>query len=100
MLRNKLRQKKLDLSNGLNKFFNDFSDTNRLIFAKLKDSINTRQNILVDSLSDIKRKIKLFYNEEEIYRNATSYTNKPQNANMNLRKKNIIKEIKDIKGNK
>lgn len=91
MLRNKLRQKKLDLSNGLNKFFNEFSDTNRLIFAKLRDNVNIKQNMLIDSLDDIKRKIKLFYNEEDMYKNATSFTNTPRNLDMNLRKKNNIK---------
>ena len=94
-----MRQKKVDLTNGINKFFNEFLDTNRLIFAKLKDNINVKQNMLIDSLDDVKRKIKLFYYEEDMFSNATSYTSVPRNVDMNLRKekKFRIKNIKKIK---
>jgi len=53
--------------------------------------------MLIDSLNDIKRKIKLFYNEEDMYKNATSFSSTPENVDMNLRKNNNIKIQKNNK---
>jgi hypothetical protein len=48
-------------------------------------------------LDDIKRKIKLFYNEEDMYKNSTSFSSSPQKVDMNLRKNYITKKNKIMK---
>lgn len=81
-----MRKKKLDLTNGLNKFFDDFIETNRLIFAKLKDSVNTKQTILTSSLENLENKIANYYNEENLIKDPMAFA-RIKTLDLNLRKK-------------
>jgi len=85
-MQNKLRMKKLELNNGLNKFFDEFLQRNKLIFAKLKDSVNVKENTLVDTLQNMKRKVSLFYNEQELINDSTTFNSNIKKLDINLRK--------------
>jgi len=87
-MQNKLRMKKLDLYKGLNRFFNEFMERNKLIFAKLKDSVNVKENTLLDSLEHLKKKVSLFYNEEEMINDASAFNSFVKKTDMELRKGN------------
>lgn len=86
MMQNKLKMKKLELNNGLDRFFNEFIDRNKLIFAKLKDSVNLKENTLVSSLENLKRKVSLFYNEQQMMSDASAFNPNIRNVDLNLRK--------------
>jgi hypothetical protein len=86
MMRNKLRTKKLELNNGLDKFFYEFIERNKLIFAKLKDSVNVKENTLISSLDNLKRKVSLFYNEELMMSDASVFNSNIKNIDLNLRR--------------
>jgi hypothetical protein len=86
MMQNKLKMKKLELSNGLDRFFNEFIERNKLIFAKLKDSVNLKENTLVSSLENLKRKVSLFYNEQQMMTDASAFNPNIHNVDLNLRK--------------
>ena len=85
-MRNKLRTKKLELNNGLDKFFYEFIERNKLIFAKLKDSVNVKENTLISSLDNLKRKVSLFYNEELMIRDSSAFNSNIKNIDLNLRR--------------
>lgn len=87
MIQNKLKLKKLELSNGLDKFFNEFIEKNQLIFAKLKDSVNVKENTLINSLDNLKRKVSLFYNEELMVNDPTAFNPNVRNVDLKLRKR-------------
>jgi len=78
--------KKLEMNNGLDRFFNEFIEKNKLIFAKLKDSVNLKENMLISSLENLKRKVSLFYDEEELMSDASSFYPYNHNIDLNLRK--------------
>lgn len=86
MMQNKLRMKKLELNNGLDKLFNDFIERNKLIFAKLKDSVNTKESTLISSLENLKRKVNLYYSEQQMIADPASFNPNIKNVDLNLRK--------------
>jgi hypothetical protein len=42
------------------------SNTNKSTFSKLKDTINQEENNLLNKLSDLRTKVQIYLNEEEI----------------------------------
>ena len=74
------------MGNALNKFFQEFMNTNKLIFAKLRDNVDEKQNTLLNSLDNINRKISLFYNEEDMVKNPSTFSRSIRNLDLNLRK--------------
>lgn len=61
-------------------------NTNKLIFAKLRDNVDEKQNTLLNSLDNINRKISLFYNEEDMVKNPSTFSRSIRNLDLNLRK--------------
>ncbi len=85
-MHNKLKAKKIKLNNGLNRFFDEFLERNKLIFAKLKDTVNIKENTLIDKLQNMKRKISLFYNEQDLINDSSTFNGKLKKLDINLRK--------------
>lgn len=67
-------------------FYDKFLETNKLIFSKLKDTVNNEENTLLSSLDDLKRNIKVYIEEEKmIENNQNSFTRYPH-SDIKLRK--------------
>jgi hypothetical protein len=54
------------MKNNIKKFFDEFSNSNKYIFAKLKDTIRNEENTVKNSFDDLKNKINLYFTEEAI----------------------------------
>ena len=68
-------------------FFNKFSQTNKLIFSKLLDTVHNEENNIIGSLEDLTRRINLYLGEEIIINGqGGNFKNYPQ-SNINLRNK-------------
>lgn len=65
-LQQKIDLKKMEIEENIKNFFDKFSQTNKLIFSKLIDTVNNEENEIVGSLDDLKRRIKLYIGEEAI----------------------------------
>jgi hypothetical protein len=46
--------------------FDNFKQTNKLIFARLKNTINNEENKIMGNLIDLKRRVNVYFNEEGI----------------------------------
>ncbi len=63
ILEQKLQLKQLQMKTNLKKFFNEFSDSNKLVFAKLKDTVRNEENTLRNALSDLTNQINIYFTE-------------------------------------
>ncbi len=66
ILEQKLQLKQLQMKTNLKKFFDEFSDSNKLVFAKMKDTVRNEENTLRNSLSDLTNQINIYFTEESI----------------------------------
>ena len=66
-LERKIEMKKLNIENNIRSFFDQFLMSNKLIFAKLKNTINNEQNSILGDLDELKRNTELYVGEEMIY---------------------------------
>ena len=55
--------------------FDDFKQTNKLIFARLKHTINNEENKIMGNLIDLKRRVNVYFNEEGILSNKINEKN-------------------------
>jgi hypothetical protein len=67
-------------------FFDKFSDTNRLIFSKLKDTVNNEENNVIGELEDLKRRVRVYLGEEVLLNQDTMDSLYPK-SDVYLRKK-------------
>ena len=63
-LQMKVDERKRVIEENLKNIFNKFSQTNKLIFSKLKDTVNNEENQLLGSLDELKNRIQLYLGEE------------------------------------
>ena len=49
-------------------------------------NVDEKQNTLLNSLDNINRKISLFYNEEDMVKNPSTFSRSIRNLDLNLRK--------------
>jgi hypothetical protein len=77
----------MTIQENISNFFEKFSLTNKLIFSKLKDTINNEENQIVGSLSDLSSRIKLYLGEEIILNKPDAGLTKYPTSTINLRKK-------------
>ena len=54
------------MKNNIKTFFNEFSESNKLLFAKLKDTVSNEENQVKNALDLLKSKLKIYFNEESI----------------------------------
>ena len=81
--------KKVNIENNISSFFEKFMNTDKMIFAQLKDTINNEQVNLMSSLDDLKNKVKLYFGEQTILRNNEMSPTVPQ-SDVNLRKMALV----------
>jgi hypothetical protein len=56
--------KKETIENNIRLFFEEFCQTNKLIFSKLINTVKNEENNLISTLEILKQKTKLFLGEE------------------------------------
>jgi len=86
--------KKVSIENNITSFFEKFMNTDKMIFAQLKDTINNEQVNLMSSLDDLKNKVKLYFGEETILRNHEISPTVPQ-SDVNFRKKAVVNPVQE-----
>eukprot|EP00340_Litonotus_pictus_P003745 CAMPEP_0170519772 /NCGR_PEP_ID=MMETSP0209-20121228/5062_1 /TAXON_ID=665100 ORGANISM="Litonotus pictus, Strain P1" /NCGR_SAMPLE_ID=MMETSP0209 /ASSEMBLY_ACC=CAM_ASM_000301 /LENGTH=287 /DNA_ID=CAMNT_0010805735 /DNA_START=255 /DNA_END=1115 /DNA_ORIENTATION=+ len=63
-------KEKMMIQSNVDKFFSQFKETNKMIFAKLKDTVQTEKNHLMSMIQNLKENSKVFSREEEELVNA------------------------------
>ncbi len=99
-LKQKITLKKLKIEDNIKQFFDKFSDTNKLIFSKLIDTVKNEENSLLGSLDILKKKVKLYLGEEIILSKSGNSTISYPKSNLNLRKKEehtqkVMEDVRD-----
>ena len=54
------------MKTNIKKFFDEFSDSNKFVFAKLKETVRNEENTVKNALDDLKNQINLYFTEESI----------------------------------
>jgi hypothetical protein len=88
-LQNKITLKKQELEGNIIEFFNKFQLENKLIFAKLKDTINNEENTLIASLDELKERVNLYMTEEELMNNQNYKGAEYPESDINFRKNTV-----------
>ena len=76
------------MESNINEVFSNLEVTNRLVFAKLKNSVNLEENKLIGTLDDLKQRINLYINEQSLMNTQTDKKNIYPFSKLNLRKDN------------
>ena len=71
-LQQKIDLKKLQIEDNIRIFFQKFSQTNKMIFSKLIDTLNNEENNMMGSLEFMKNRIKVYLNEEMLLNNKNN----------------------------
>lgn len=79
--------KKETIENNIRLFFEQFSQTNKLIFSKLINTVKNEENNLMNILENLRQKMKLFLGEdillEESLRNRKAPIENFKNKQLN-----------------
>ena len=86
-LQGKINLKKNIIQNNIKTFFNKFSQTNKLIFSKLLDTVHNEENNIMGSLKDLTRRINLYLGEEIIINGQDGKIQNYPKSNINFRNK-------------
>jgi len=83
-LQQKIDLKKLQIEDNIRTFLQKFSQTNKMIFSKLIDTLNNEENNMVGSLEFMKNRIKVYLNEEMLLNNKAGNNNHRSSENKDL----------------
>jgi hypothetical protein len=79
------------LEKNINDVFSNLEATNRLVYAKLKNTINNQENKLIGTIDDLKQRINIYFNEQILMNTQINTKNNYPVTKINLRKgTNII----------
>jgi hypothetical protein len=57
---------------NIHNFFENFTNSNKIVFGKLKETIANEEVALTNSLDNLKKRIQLFLNEEDMIKKKNS----------------------------